>query len=84
MADEVKRWKVKYSHKDGRSGEVEAVTEVGASGAFQYGNGKAGALIVDGYTNGYDLRYCREKDLHMVMLKEYFGDGLVDAVEVKQ
>ena len=82
MANEVKHWRVKYDHKDGRNGEVEAITEVGETGAFQYGNGKAGALIIDGYTNGYDLRYCKEKDLHTVMLKEYFGKGLVTATEV--
>ena len=82
MANEVKRWRVKYSHNDGRSGEVEAITKVSESGAFQYGNGKAGALIVDGYTYRHDLRYCKEKDLHMVMLKEYFGNGLVTAIEV--
>lgn len=82
MAEEIKRWKVRYSHKDGRSGEVEAVTEVGASGAFKYGNGKAGVLRIDGYANGYDLRYCREKDLHRAMLNEYFGDGIVSAEEV--
>ena len=82
MEKEVKRWNVKYSHKDGRNGEVKAITEVGESGAFKYGNCKAGALIINGYTNGYDLRYCREKDLHMVMLKEYFGKGLVEAIEI--
>ena len=34
MKDEVKRWNVKYSHKDGRSGTIEVTTEVGKSEAF--------------------------------------------------
>lgn len=79
---EEKNWKVQYAHADGRSGEVEAKTEISESGAFDYGNRKSGALIINGYPNGYDLRYCREDDLHMVMLKEYFGKGLVKATEV--
>lgn len=82
MADEVKRWKVKYSHKDGRSGEVEVTTKVEKTGGFDYGNGKAGALIINAHVEGYDLRYSNEKDLHRVMLKDYFGNGLVDVVEI--
>lgn len=82
MVLETKKWNVKYSHIDGRSGEIEVVTEIAESGAFQYGNGKSGALIIDGYPNGYDLRYCNDKDLHMVMIRDYFGKGLVEAVAV--
>lgn len=82
MTKETKRWKVAYSHKDGRSGTVEVETEVGKSGAFQYGNGKCGALIVGDFVQGYDLRYSSAKDLHRVMLDEYFGEGLVEAVEI--
>ena len=55
---DVKRWNVQYDHKDGRSGVVEVVTEITKSGGIRYGNGKGGALIVDGYPHGYDLRYC--------------------------
>lgn len=77
-----KKWKIEYSHADGRSGCVEVTTEIGKSGAFQYGNGKSGALTVDGYTQTYDLRYCGCEDLHMVMIEDYFGNGLVKATEI--
>ena len=79
---EIKNWSIEYNHNDGRNGTVEAVTEVGESGAFAYGNRKYGTLTVGEFTQGYDLRYSTEKDLHMVMLKEYFGDGLVKATEI--
>lgn len=84
MEREVKKWKVEYSHDDGRSGVVEATTQVGKSGAFEYGNQKAGTLKVDGdgYAQYYDLRYSTEKDLHKAMLKNYFGNGLVKATEI--
>ena len=82
MEKEVKRWNVAYSHEDGRSGRVEVETEVGESGAFQYGNGKYGALMVGDFEQGYDLRYSSAKDLHRVMLDDYFGKGLVEAVEI--
>lgn len=78
---EVKKWKIAYDHHDGRSGTVEATTEIRKSGAFEYGNGKSGALIVDGRLTGYDLRYA-SGDLHRVMLNEYFGKGLVEATEI--
>ena len=81
MNSETKKWEVAYSHADGRSGTVNVTTEVQDSGAFQYGNGKAGALIIDGYPTGYDLRYAHG-DLHRVMLNEYFGNGLVTAKEI--
>ena len=80
MEAERKIWLVEYDHKDGRSGTVRVETEVGESGAFEYGNRKAGVLLVDGYANGYDLRYCHG-DLHKVMLSNYFGAGLVSAKE---
>ena len=79
---ETRKWNVTYSHADGRSGTIEVTTEVCKAGGFQYGNGKGGALIIDGYPNGYDLRYNREKDLHVVMIKDYFGKGLVKATEI--
>ena len=79
---EKKRWKVEYSHADGRKGTVEVVTIVGESGAYKYGNGKYGAIVIGDYDQGYDLRYCREKDLHKVMLNTYFGQGLVKATEI--
>lgn len=82
MKEEIKKWLIAYDHKDGRSGTVEATTEIHKSGGFDYGNGKSGGLTIDGYTFGYDLRYCREKNLHMVMIREYFGKGLVKATEV--
>lgn len=78
---EVRNWNVSYSHADGRSGTVACTTEVGKSGAFDYGNRKSGCLTVGDFAQPYDLRYCTEKDLHMVMLKEYFGKGLVKAEE---
>ena len=79
---EQKKWKVAYEHSDGRSGTVEATTEVGETAAFKYGNGKYGALIIGDYEQGYDLRYTHAKDLHRVMLEQYFGDGLVTATEI--
>ena len=79
---ETKRWKIEYSHSDGRSGTIEATTEISKSGAFDYGNGKSGALIISGYSNMYDLRYNTAKDLHMEMIKAYFGKGLVKATEI--
>ena len=79
---ETKRWKVEYSHNDGRSGVLEVTTEISKSGAFDYGNGKIGALIIDGYPTVYDLRYNSAKDLHMEMLKDYFGKGLVKATRI--
>lgn len=82
MVKEVKKWMVEYDHADGRQGTVEVTTEICKAGGFQYGNGKGGALIENGYPHIYDLRYCREKDLHMVMIREYFGDGLVKAEEI--
>ena len=78
-----KKWKVDYKHSDGREGTVRVTTELQKSGAFGYGNGMGGQLTVDTYERSYDLRYCKEKDLHMVMLKEYFGAGFVSADEVK-
>ena len=82
MEKDIKKWKVKYDYKDGRSGEVDTVTEILKSGAFDYGNGKTGQLIVNSIIQDYDLRYNKERDLHMVMLKDYFGNGLVEAKEI--
>lgn len=82
MNNEMKNWNVQYSHSDGRSGSVKVTTEIYQSGAFEYGNKKAGALTADGYTTRYDLRYNHEKNLHAVMLKAYFGEGLVKATEI--
>lgn len=82
MSKEIKKWSVEYSHNDGRKGKIEVITEVGKSGSFDYGNGKCGALTVGDFMQGYDLRYCSEKDLHMLMLKAYFGRGLVKATEI--
>lgn len=79
---ETKKWIVEYSHADGRNGTVKVTTEISKSGCFDYGNGKSGALFVDGYTNVYDLRYNTADDLHMEMIKDYFGNGLVKATEV--
>ena len=82
MEKEIKKWSVEYSHEDGRSGVVAVTTEIGKSGAFQYGNGKYGVIKVEDFEQGYDLRYCTEKDLHKVMLDDYFGKGLVKATEI--
>lgn len=80
MKNGIKTWDVTYDHKDGRSGTIEVVTEVRDSGAFQYGNGKAGGITVDGYTRVYDLRY-NHGDLHKLMIDDYFGSGLVEVIE---
>lgn len=80
--NEVKRWRVEYNHRDGRNGSVEVKTEIADSGAFDYGNGKDGALFIDGTMHTYDLRYNTEDDLHMEMIKAAFGRGLVKATEI--
>lgn len=80
----LKKWLVEYDHKDGRSGKAEIETEVNKSECSQYGNGKSGILRVINYNQvkRYDLRYCKEKDLHMAMLEDFFGDGFVKATEL--
>ena len=81
---ETKKWIVEYDHKDGRAGKVEVTTEIMKAGGFQYGNGKGGALTVKGYQPiVYDLRYNRDKDLHLAMIKDHFGKGLVQATEIR-
>ena len=82
MEKEVKRWKVEYDHRDGRKGAVECTTEVGKSGSFDYGNGECGMLTVGDFMQGYDLRYNSAEDLHMEMLSDYFGKGLVKATRI--
>ena len=79
--DEFKKWSVQYNHNDGRSGVVEVITEINKAKAFEYGNGKCGRLTVGEFQQVYDLRYNSSKDLHMAMLRDYFGDGLVKATE---
>ena len=74
-----KMWNVSYDHKDGRSGVVKVETEVFDSGAFAYGNGKGGCITVDDFEQGYDLRYVHDDDLHMAMIREFFGKGLIKA-----
>lgn len=81
MDSEIKKWKVEYSHEDGRSGVVAVTTEIQKSAGFQYGNGKAGVLVIGSFIQGYDLRY-NSGDLHKVMLDQYFGKGLVKAEEI--
>lgn len=78
---DIKQWFVKYDHHDGRKGVVGVTTEIQKAGGFQYGNGKAGIITVGSCTREYDLRYNTAEDLHMVMLNEYFGAGLVSAIE---
>ena len=60
-------------------------TEVQESQAFNYGNGKCGAvfLLSDKTGNGrgqfiesYDLRYSDAKDLHVAMIESYWGKNL--------
>ena len=77
-----KKWLVTYDHKDGRAGTVEVETEVTDSGAFAYGNRKAGVLRIGREAYGYDLRYS-SGDLHRVMLDGFFGKGLVNTEEVR-
>lgn len=81
MFQETKRWIVAYSHADGREGVVEVETVVEDSGAFKYGNGKCGMLTVGESKQVYDLRYSAEKDYHEMMIRDYFGSGLVEATE---
>lgn len=82
MESEVKRYEVEYDHEDGRKGTIIVTTEVQDSGATKYGNGKGGRLTPQGCEGfGYDLRYAHG-DLHMVMIRNYFGDGLVSATEL--
>lgn len=82
--EELKRWSVEYAHEDGRAGVLECTTELAKSDRLDYGNGFHGCLKVvgDGYPNVYDLRYNKEDDLHMVMLRDYFGKGLLRATEI--
>lgn len=40
MNKEIKKWNVEYNHRDGRKGTIEAITEIGDSQSFNYGNGK--------------------------------------------
>ena len=87
MAKEIERkhYLVRYHHEDGRKGEVVVTTVISKSGAFDYGNGKTGMLVVSNdYSNAryYDLRYNRETNLHPVMIKDYFGKGLKEFKEV--
>lgn len=80
-----KAWNVEYDHKDGRNGVVSVVTEVERVDGSRYGNQKYGRLSVGlrpDYTQTYDLRYNTEKNLHMVMIRDYFGRGFVKAEEV--
>lgn len=77
-----KTWLVKFDHADGRKGEIKVTTELQKAEGFQYGNGISGCLTAGDYPRFYDLRYNTEKDLHMVMLKDYFGEGLVSATEI--
>lgn len=85
MSD-VKNWIVDYACKDprmeGRIGSLKVTTEISKSGAFDYGNGKSGTLTVEGYPHTYDLRYCRENDLHMAMIESYFGENIVKVTEI--
>ena len=53
------------------------------SQGFDYGNGMCGALTIEGYDNVYDLRYNSDKDLHLAMIKDHFGKGLVQATEIR-
>lgn len=79
---EIKKWRVKYDHHDGRAGTVEVTTEIEKVAGEHYGNGKYGSLrTVGDYRHVYDLRY-NIGDLHMVMLKSYFGAGMIEAVEI--
>lgn len=74
---EIKTWKVRYEHKDGRKEKVDVVTEI-EKHENTYGNGKYGRLSVEGFSQIYDLRYATG-DLHKLMIKSYFGSGLISA-----
>lgn len=75
-----KTWNVSYDHKDGRKGTVKVITEV-ERGNSMYGNEKHGRLTIVASSVVYDLRY-NKGNLHMAMLKNYFGSGFVNAVEI--
>ena len=80
---ETKKWIVEYDHKDGRKETIELKTEVQETKGFHYGNGKSGAIFINDFVQGYDLRYnSKDRDLHMAMIKDYFGKGLVKATEI--
>ena len=81
MENGTKKWQVTFDHKDGRNGQVEVTTIVTDSPAFQYGNGKAGVLKEGSSRQPYDLRYA-SGNLHRVMIEDYFGAGLIEAVEI--
>ena len=81
MIAETKNWIINYREIDGSVGTLNATTEISASGFFAYGNGKAGALIINEYPTVDDLRYNTSKDLHMAMIKDYFGSNLIKATE---
>lgn len=76
-----KTWNVSYDHKDGRKGTVKVITEVERGKGSLYGNQKHGRLTVVTSSVVYDLRY-NKGNLHMAMLKNYFGSGFVNAVEI--
>lgn len=78
----MKKWLVAYDHGDGRYGLVTVMTELTETKCQLYGNEKVGVLIVDGLQEIFDLRYCRDKDLHFSMLKSYFGAGLYGVKEL--
>ena len=78
---ETKYWIVEYKYSDGRHGKVYVTTIVSKSESFEYGNGKSGLLTVDGIDWGYDLRYSLEDDLHLAMIKDFFGSGFTSAYE---
>lgn len=77
-----KTWNVTYDHEDGRNGTIRVTTEV-EKVDNQYGNQKYGRMVVERFAQVYDLRYNKDKDLHMAMLNDYFGKGLVKAEEVR-
>lgn len=75
-----KKWVVEYDHKDGRKGKANAITTL-CKVDDTYGNQTYGHFETEHYATNYDLRYCRESDLHRVMLESYFGDGIVNVFE---
>ena len=73
-----RHFEVCFTNWKGEQKLVDVTTEIMESGAFQYGNGKAGAV----YTREgeeiqfFDLRYCMADDLHLAMLMSIYGDDI--------
>lgn len=85
MIIDQKFWVISYDHDDERKGKVLVKTELHAlpEKENQYGKPVCGRLIIGDWDKLYDLRY-EKGDLHSIMIKDWFGKGLVDIQEIKE